>query len=122
VIAYTLYLGPAFVLILAYVPNKNDQALLGSGYATRDAPADPHPQDRLLQDHPELADRPEGVRGRAVARQVTARTIGGTFEGISRKHMILPDSIRDSAWYAIVDDDWPRVRKLLETKIEKHAS
>jgi len=48
--------------------------------------------------------------------------IGGTFEGIFRKHMILPDSIRDSAWYAIVDDDWPRVRKLLETKIEKHAS
>ena len=22
--------------------------------------------------------------------------------------MKLPDSIRDSAWYAIVDDDWPR--------------
>ena len=35
--------------------------------------------------------------------------IGGTFEGIFRKHMVLPDSIRDSAWYAIVDDDWPRV-------------
>ena len=33
--------------------------------------------------------------------------IGATFEGIFRKHMVLPDSIRDSAWYAIVDDDWP---------------
>jgi RimJ/RimL family protein N-acetyltransferase len=47
--------------------------------------------------------------------------IGATFEGIFRKHMILPDSIRDSAWYAIVDDDWPRVKELLERKIEKHV-
>ena len=48
--------------------------------------------------------------------------VGGTFEGIFRKHMVLPDSIRDSAYYAIVDDDWPRVRKMLEGKIAKHAS
>ena len=48
--------------------------------------------------------------------------IGGTFEGIFRKHMVLPDSIRDSAWYAIVDDDWPRVRAMLEAKIERHAA
>ena len=27
--------------------------------------------------------------------------------------MVLPDSIRDSAWYAITDDDWPRVKELL---------
>ena len=48
--------------------------------------------------------------------------IGATFEGIFRKHMVLPDSIRDSAWYAIVDDDWPRVKELLERKIERHAA
>jgi RimJ/RimL family protein N-acetyltransferase len=47
--------------------------------------------------------------------------VGGRFEGIFRKHMILPDSIRDSAWYAIVDDDWPRVREMLIGKIERHA-
>jgi N-acetyltransferase len=47
--------------------------------------------------------------------------IGASFEGIFRKHMILPDSIRDSAWYAIVDDDWPSVKELLERKIERHA-
>jgi N-acetyltransferase len=47
--------------------------------------------------------------------------VGGTFEGIFRKHMKLPDSIRDSAWYAVVDDDWPRVKEMLEQKIEKHA-
>ena len=48
--------------------------------------------------------------------------VGGTFEGIFRKHMKLPDSIRDSAWYAIVDDDWPRVKAMLEAKIARHTS
>jgi N-acetyltransferase len=48
--------------------------------------------------------------------------VGGTFEGVFRKHMILPDSIRDSAYYAIVDDDWPRVRGMLEAKIARHAA
>jgi N-acetyltransferase len=48
--------------------------------------------------------------------------VGASFEGIARKHMVLPDSIRDSAWYAVVDDDWPRVRSMLEAKIERHAS
>ena len=48
--------------------------------------------------------------------------VGARFEGIFRKHMILPDSIRDSAWYAIVDDDWPQVREMLLAKIERHAS
>jgi len=47
--------------------------------------------------------------------------VGGRFEGIFRKHMVLPDSIRDSAWYAIVDDEWPRVREMLEAKIAKHV-
>jgi len=47
--------------------------------------------------------------------------VGARFEGIFRKHMILPDSIRDSAWYAILDEDWPRVRPMLEEKIARHA-
>jgi N-acetyltransferase len=46
--------------------------------------------------------------------------IGASFEGIFRKHMVLADSIRDSAWYAIVDDDWPAAKALLERKIEEH--
>jgi N-acetyltransferase len=48
--------------------------------------------------------------------------VGARFEGIFRKHMVLPDSIRDSAWYAVLDDDWPRVRVMLEEKIERHAA
>jgi N-acetyltransferase len=48
--------------------------------------------------------------------------IGATFEGIFRKHMVLPDSIRDSAWYAITDDDWPAVKEMLEAKIARHVT
>jgi len=47
--------------------------------------------------------------------------VGGRFEGIFRKHMVLPDSIRDSAWYAVVDDDWADVKTMLEAKIAKHV-
>jgi RimJ/RimL family protein N-acetyltransferase len=47
--------------------------------------------------------------------------VGARFEGIFRKHMVLPDSVRDSAWYAVVDDDWPAVKQMLEAKINKHV-
>jgi RimJ/RimL family protein N-acetyltransferase len=48
--------------------------------------------------------------------------VGARFEGIFRRHMILPDSIRDSAWYAVLDEDWPRVRPMLEAKIDRHLT
>jgi RimJ/RimL family protein N-acetyltransferase len=43
--------------------------------------------------------------------------LGARFEGIARKHMILPSGPRDSAWYAITDDDWPAVRQRLEARL-----
>jgi RimJ/RimL family protein N-acetyltransferase len=40
------------------------------------------------------------------------------FEGIFRKHMLVRDGeLRDSAYYAIVDDDWPQVRANLERRL-----
>ncbi|HEX4526546.1 MAG TPA: GNAT family protein [Gaiellaceae bacterium] len=48
--------------------------------------------------------------------------VGASFDGIFRKHMILPDSIRDSAWYSVIDDDWPWVKAMLEDKIARHAA
>jgi RimJ/RimL family protein N-acetyltransferase len=42
------------------------------------------------------------------------------FEGIFRKHMLVRDGeLRDSAWYAITDDDWPAVRAALEARVER---
>jgi RimJ/RimL family protein N-acetyltransferase len=40
------------------------------------------------------------------------------FEGIHRKHMIVRGGERrDSAWYAVIDDDWPGVKAHLEQRI-----
>jgi N-acetyltransferase len=40
------------------------------------------------------------------------------FEGIHRKHMLVRDGERrDSAWYAVIDDDWPEVRAALEHRL-----
>jgi RimJ/RimL family protein N-acetyltransferase len=45
-------------------------------------------------------------------------TLGATFEGIHRKHMLVRgDENRDSAWYSVVDDDWPSVRARLEARL-----
>jgi N-acetyltransferase len=40
-----------------------------------------------------------------------------SFEGTARKHMLVRGGERrDSAWYAVIDDDWPLVKaNLLET-------
>ena len=36
------------------------------------------------------------------------------FEGVHRKHMLVRDGEnRDSAWYSVVDDEWPEVRENL---------
>ena len=41
-----------------------------------------------------------------------------TFEGIFRKHMHVPGAgVRDSAYYAIVDHEWPEVRANLERRL-----
>jgi RimJ/RimL family protein N-acetyltransferase len=40
------------------------------------------------------------------------------FEGIFRKHMLVRGGeVRDSAFYAITDDDWPSVRVALERRL-----
>jgi RimJ/RimL family protein N-acetyltransferase len=39
------------------------------------------------------------------------------FEGIHRKHMVVRDGeLRDSAWYSVVDDEWPDVKANLERR------
>ncbi len=42
------------------------------------------------------------------------------FEGVFSKHMLVGNDgtrLRDSAWYAIVDDDWPTVKASLEDRL-----
>jgi RimJ/RimL family protein N-acetyltransferase len=43
-----------------------------------------------------------------------ALRLGFAFEGVFRNHMIVKGRNRDTAWYAVTDDDWPAVRSGLE--------
>lgn len=39
-----------------------------------------------------------------------AERFGFTFEGIFRQHMVVKGKNRDTAWFAIIDQDWPRLK------------
>jgi N-acetyltransferase len=44
--------------------------------------------------------------------------IPATFEGVFRKHMLVRGGQRrDSAWYSVIDDDWPAVKASLEARV-----
>jgi RimJ/RimL family protein N-acetyltransferase len=44
--------------------------------------------------------------------------MGATFEGILRKHVVLPDGyFRDSAMFSVTYDEWPAVKSALEARL-----
>ncbi len=52
-------------------------------------------------------------RSRAALAALPAR-----FEGIFRRHMIIEDvGVRDSAYYSVIDDEWPAVRDNLKRRL-----
>ena len=49
--------------------------------------------------------------------------IGGTFEGVFRRHQLMGSGrVRDSAWFAVVDEDWPAVRERLRARLAGQAA
>jgi RimJ/RimL family protein N-acetyltransferase len=46
--------------------------------------------------------------------------IGARFEGILRNHMLVRDGVvRDSAYYSIIDSEWPEVKSRLEERLAR---
>ncbi len=43
-----------------------------------------------------------------------AERFGFSFEGIFRSHMVVKGRNRDTAWYAMTDADWPRIKAGME--------
>ena len=41
---------------------------------------------------------------------VAAKRFGFTFEGIFRQHMVVKGHNRDTAWFSIIDSEWPRIK------------
>ena len=61
------------------------------------------------------------------ARNERSRTalagIGATFEGVFRNHMIMPDgSIRDSAYFSVIAEEWPAVKAGLRAGLARYPS
>jgi RimJ/RimL family protein N-acetyltransferase len=52
------------------------------------------------------------------ASRRAAERFGFTFEGVFRKHMVVKGRSRDTAWYAITDDEWPAIRCGFEAWLE----
>ncbi|MGH2915557.1 MAG: GNAT family N-acetyltransferase, partial [Solirubrobacteraceae bacterium] len=49
--------------------------------------------------------------------------LGAGFEGIMRKHMVVRDGgERDSAYYSVTDDDWPRVKAHLRRRLADQSA
>jgi RimJ/RimL family protein N-acetyltransferase len=44
------------------------------------------------------------------ASRIAARRLGFRFEGIFYRHMIVKGRNRDTAWYSIIDSEWPSIR------------
>jgi N-acetyltransferase len=59
---------------------------------------------------------------RNVASRRALEALPAAFEGIHHKHMLIHAGVRDSAYYAIVDEDWPAVKANLERRLLKHES
>lgn len=53
-----------------------------------------------------------------LASRRAALRLGFTFEGIFRQHMIIKGRNRDTAWFALLDNDWPRAKAAFETWLD----
>jgi RimJ/RimL family protein N-acetyltransferase len=43
-----------------------------------------------------------------------AERLGFSFEGIFRQHMVIKGRNRDTAWYAMLDSEWPARKRVFE--------
>ena len=50
--------------------------------------------------------------------RAAAKRLGFRFEGIFHNHLIYKGLNRDTAWYSILDDEWPEVKTTLEAWLD----
>jgi RimJ/RimL family protein N-acetyltransferase len=46
--------------------------------------------------------------------RAAAQRLGFSFEGVFRQHMIVRNRNRDTAWFAMTDEDWPLIKANME--------
>ena len=50
--------------------------------------------------------------------KAAARRFGFTFEGVFRQDMIIKGESRDTAWFSIIDSEWPTLRQRFEAWLD----
>lgn len=50
--------------------------------------------------------------------KTAAARFGFRFEGVFRQHMIVKGENRDTAWYSVIDKDWPALRRAYEAWLD----
>ena len=50
--------------------------------------------------------------------KAAARRFGFTFEGVFRQDMIIKGESRDTAWFSIIDSEWPMLRQRFESWLD----
>ena len=77
-----------------------------------------HAFERLALNRVELKLSARNARSwRAVEK------LGARYEGIHRSHMVMPDgSLRDTAWFSVVREEWPGVRARLDARLAALAT
>lgn len=48
-----------------------------------------------------------------------AQRLGFSYEGVFRKHVVVKGHNRDTAWFALTDDDWPALRAAFMVWLDK---
>lgn len=51
----------------------------------------------------------------------TAQRMGFQFEGVQEAHLIVKDRNRDTAWFRMLDHEWPEVQSRLEAMLDSWA-
>ncbi|MBX3430517.1 MAG: GNAT family N-acetyltransferase [Hyphomonadaceae bacterium] len=96
---------------------------IGSTWYARDAQGGiVNPSAKLLLIGNAFAQGAERVELKTDALNARSRAamlkMGAQFEGIHRKHMRRADgSLRDTAWFSVIREEWPFVRAGLETRL-----
>lgn len=52
------------------------------------------------------------------ASRRAARRLGFVFEGVFRNHMVYKGRNRDTAWFSITDEEWPRLRSRFQAWLD----
>ncbi len=108
---------------LAYVPAHKRVEIGWTWYAKRVWAGAVNPScKRMLLAHGFEGLGLNRLELKADARNTRSRLamerFGATFEGVHRSHMVRPDGrLRDTAWFSVIREEWPRVRDGLDARI-----